>query len=286
MESQVMAVSFRGRFPVPAEEIWINLLGTFEVSQATGITMSRRPVQITAAKLRQVLAMLAVNANSLVSTDQLIDELWPDGPPATVKTIVQTYIYQLRKQFSRTSPSPRATALVATRPGGYMLTLPYDNVDIFRFERLLGRGRTALRDTQPTRAADLLGEALTLWRGPVLADVTCGPILSPMTVYLEEQRLEAISLRIDADLANNRHSEVVGELRRLVASHQLHESFYIRLMQALHQSGRRGEALTVYQQLRRMLDQDLGLEPSPEAQQVQREILSSALTSAHPRASS
>jgi SARP family transcriptional regulator, regulator of embCAB operon len=259
-----------------AEKIWIGLLGTLEVSQAAGIAMSRRPVELTAAKLRQVLAMLAANANTMVSTDQLIDELWPEGPPATVKTIVQTYIYQLRKQLGRASQPSRDTNLLLTRPGGYMLTLPHDNVDTFRFEQLMGRGKAALRDGQPGVAAELLRESLTLWRGPVLADVATGPILRPMTVYLEELRLEAVSLRIDADLADNRHSEVVGELRSLVAAHQFHESFYIRLMQALHQSGRRSEALTVYHQLRRVLDQDLGLEPSPEAQQVQHEILSNA----------
>jgi SARP family transcriptional regulator, regulator of embCAB operon len=265
-----------------AEHIRIGLLGTLEVKQGlevqpgTGMAMSQRPVQITAAKPRQVLSILAANANSLVATDQLIDELWPDGPPNTVKTIVQTYIYQLRKQLARASRSPHSAALLVTRPGGYMLTLPYDNVDIFQFEQLMGRGKAALQDGQPARAADLLQESVSLWRGPVLADVLRGPILHALAVYLEEERLEAVSLRIDADLASNRHREVVAELRRLIAAHQLHESFYIRLMQALHRSGRRGDALTVYQQLRQVLDQDLGLAPSAEAQQIQYQILSSS----------
>jgi DNA-binding SARP family transcriptional activator len=102
-----------------------------------------------------------------------------------------------------------------------------------------------------------------------------GPNLHGLSVYLEEQRLEAVTARIEADMANNRHGEIVGELRRLVSVHRLHESFHIRLMQALHRSGRRGEALAVYHQLRGILDQELGLEPSSEAQQLQQEILNS-----------
>ena len=255
------------------EQVRIGLLGTLEVSHLPGLAMARRSVQINAAKLRQVLAMLAANANAMVSTDQLIDELWPEGPPSTVKTIVQTYVYQLRKLFGEACRSPHRTTLLTTRPGGYMLTVPRDNVDIFQFQQLMGRGRTALRHGKAAGAADLLRESLSLWRGPVLADVASGPNLHGLSVYLEEQRLEAVSLRIEADLANNRHREVVGELRRLVATHRLHESFYVRLMQALHRSGRRGEALTVYHQLRRILDQDLGLEPSLEAQRLQQEIL-------------
>lgn len=261
---------------MPAEQLFVGLLGTLEVSRPAGMSANRQPVHISAAKPRLVLAMLTANANTMVSTDKMIDELWPDGPPATVKTIVQTYIYQLRKQLGTGSRSAHDTPLITTRPGGYILTLPRDNVDIFLFERMVGDGRAALRGHRPALAADLLRDALALWRGQVLADVECGPSLSPLAVYLEEQRLEAISMRIDADLANHRHQELVGELRRLVAAHQLHESFYIRLMRALHLSGRRGEALTVYHQLRQVLDQDLGLEPSSEAQQVQHEILHSA----------
>jgi DNA-binding SARP family transcriptional activator len=258
-----------------SEQIRIGLLGTLEVSHASRMTPSRCSVQITAAKMRQVLAMLAANANTMVSTDQLIDELWPDNPPSTVKTIVQTYVYQLRKLFGEASRSTKGTTLLTTRPGGYLLTVPRENVDIFQFQDLMARGRAALRHGKPVNAADLLHESLALWRGIVLADVTMGPNLQGLSVYLEEQRLEAVSARIEADLANNRHGELVGELRRLVATHRLHESFHIRLMQALHRSGRRGEALSVYHQLRGILDQDLGLEPSFEAQQLQHEILNS-----------
>jgi SARP family transcriptional regulator, regulator of embCAB operon len=217
--------------------------------------------------------MLAANANTMVSMDQLIDELWPNKPPSTVKTIVQTYVYQLRKLFGERSRSQPGARLLTTRPGGYLLTVPRETVDIFQFQSLMTRGQAALRFGKAAQAAELLRESLALWRGPVLADVNLGPDLRGLSVYLEEQRLEAISARIDADLADNRHGELVGELRRLVVGHRLHESFYIRLMQALHRCGRRGEALRVYQQLRAVLNQELGLEPSVEAQRRQLEAI-------------
>lgn len=251
----------------------INLLGTLEVSYIPEVTAAKLPIGITAAKVRHVLAMLAVNANTMVSTEQLIDELWPYGPPSTVKTIVQTYVYQLRKLFCNSFKSSQGTKLLATRPGGYVLSVPRDNVDIFQFQHLMECGRNALRRGQAACAADLLRESLSLWRGPVFVDIPSGPSLNGLSVYLEEQRLEAVSLRIEADLANDRHREIVGELRSLVATHRLHEAFHVRLMQALHRSGRRGEALNAYRQLRRILDDELGLEPSPEAKKLQHEIL-------------
>ncbi|MEU4253606.1 AfsR/SARP family transcriptional regulator [Amycolatopsis sp. NPDC026612] len=257
-----------------SEQIWIGLLGTLKVTYTSEV-IRHRSLQITAAKQRQVLAMLAANANTTVSTDQLIDELWSSDPPSTVKTIVHTYVYQLRKLFGERLRSANGATLLATRPGGYLLTVPPENVDIFRFQELMGRGRAALRHGRPDHAAELLGQSLALWRGSILPDVDMGPVLKGLSVYLEEQRLEAVSARIDADLANNRHGELVGELRRLVASHRLHEPFHIRLMQALHRSGRRGEALGAYHQLRTILNQDLGLEPSGEARQMQCEILNS-----------
>ncbi|GAA3192104.1 AfsR/SARP family transcriptional regulator [Actinocorallia longicatena] len=257
-----------------SEQIRIDLLGTLEVGFTSRMTTGRRSV-ITAAKLRQMLAMLAANTNTMVSMEQLIDELWPCSPPSSVKTIVQTYVYQVRKLFREAPRSANGTTLLVTRPGGYLLTVPRDNVDVFRFQHLLGRGLTALRLGRPDHASELLREALALWRGPALADVTAGPHLQGLSVYLEEQRLEAVSARIEADLATDRCGELVGELRRLVADHPLNESFHIRLMQALHRSGRRGDALTVYHRLRAVLDRDLGIGPSAEAREVQQEILRS-----------
>jgi DNA-binding SARP family transcriptional activator len=257
------------------KQVRIDLLGPLEVRYCAAGDSTGAPVRVTAAKLRQVLTMLAANADTMVSTEQLIDELWPYGPPRTVKTVVQTYVYQLRKLLCSIQESSSDTELLITRPGGYLLALPRDNVDVFRFQHLLECGHHALLSGASSCAAELLSEALELWRGPVPADITTGPYLHGFAVYLKEKRLEAVTMRIEADLSNDRHQELVGELRSLVETHHLHEPFHIRLMQALHRSGRRGEALTVYRQLRRILDDELGLEPSPEAKKLHHEILTS-----------
>lgn len=243
----------------------VNLMGTLEVfGGGCAITP-------TAPKPRQVLALLAVDAGALVGAEQLIDELWPEGPPVSAKTTVQTYIYHLRKALARGGPGRE---VLETRPAGYVLAIPREAVDVFRFQDLVADGRGALRGGEPSRAAELLREALGLWRGPMLADVPCGPRLGGHATYVEEQRMEALSLRIDADLEACRHRELVSELRWLVTTHRLHEWIYVRLMQALHHSGRRGDALAVYQQLRGTLEEELGLEPSVEAKRIQYEILS------------
>lgn len=247
----------------------INLLGEFEV---LGHSRTLTP---SAAKPRQVLAMLALNAGSLVGTEQLIDELWPDRPPPSAKTTTQTYVYQLRKILTRNYVPPQGGDTLITRPAGYVLDLPRLAVDAFRFRHLMDDGRAALSKGDPALASDLLRDALSLWRGLTLADVVRGPRLQGHSAYLEEQRIEALSLRIDADLETKRHSEIIGELRWLVTTHRLHEGLYIRLMKALHHLGRRSDALDVYQQLRRLLADELGLEPSSDAKRLQYQILAS-----------
>lgn len=244
-----------------------NLMGTLEVLE------DGRNLTPTAAKPRQVLAMLAISASTMVSAEQLIDELWPDGPPSRAKTAVQTYVYQLRKLLGRSFSSSRGKEVLVTRPAGYVLAVPRDNVDIYRFRHLMERGKLVLRRGDISDAADLLRDSLRLWRGPMLADVTRGPRLEGHSVYLEEQRMEALALRIEADLETRRHREIIGELRLLVTTHRLHEWLYVRLMQALHRSGRRGEALDVYRQLARLLRDELGVEPSRAAKQIQHQIL-------------
>ncbi|MCA1616943.1 MAG: AfsR/SARP family transcriptional regulator [Acidobacteria bacterium] len=244
-----------------------NLMGTLEV-KGDGRTLTP-----TAAKPRQVLAMLAINAGVMVSAEQLIDELWPGGPPKSAKTTVQTYVYHLRKFLSPSKEPSRCNNFLATRPAGYVLEVPQDNVDVFRFQRLMAGGRNALRVGDGSGASDLLREALSLWRGPMLADVAAGPRLQGQVAFFEEQRIAALSLRIEIDLETGRHQEVIGELRWLSQTHHLNEWVHVRLMQALHRSGRRGEALDAYQKLRRLLGDELGLEPSFDAQQLQQQIL-------------
>lgn len=255
------------------QQVRINILGAFEVDCSPSSSLEGNQINITAAKLRQVLALLAASAGSPVGTDFLIDELWPSGPPTTVKTVVQTYIYQLRKIFAGSFSSPCGAKLLVTRPGGYVLAVPRSNIDIFQFQALAAEGKRALGCGQVAHAADLLRRALTFWRGSLPPDITSGPSLCGLSTYLEEKHLETLSLRIEADLADGRHSDVIGELKSLVSTHRLHETFYLQLMQALHECGRRCEGLTTYQSLRRVLDEELGLEPSTEAKKLQQKII-------------
>jgi len=225
----------------------------------------------TAPKVRQVLAFLLVRCGKLVQVGELIDELWGDEPPASAMTTLQTYIYKLRKDVLERCTS----ATLHTRVSGYLLDVSAERGDLLRFERLAHEGRTALDEGDAARAADRLCEALALWRGPALADVSAGEILSAHVTRLEEERLRTMELRITADLELGRHRQLISELKMLVSEHPLNERFHSHLMMALHRSGRRYEALEVYQGLRRMLIDELGMEPSSAVQQLHLNLLNS-----------
>ena len=245
----------------------LRILGPIEIESGDEVVTPKAP------KLRQVAALLILHANRTTSTEQLIEELWQDQPPASALTTVQTYIYQLRKIFGAGDPATAARELLITRPSGYALMVPADNVDYAQFDNLLRQGRAALVAGEPARACDLLRDALFLWRGDPLGDVPTGPSLSAHAQWLEEQRMDALELRIKADLAVGMHRQLIGELKSLVAANELHEWLHAELMIALHRSGRRGEAMGVYQQLRVTLRDNLGLEPSAGVRDVYRHVL-------------
>ncbi|MCG5219148.1 AfsR/SARP family transcriptional regulator [Streptosporangium sp. KLBMP 9127] len=224
----------------------------------------------TPPKVREVLALLLLRNNQLVLMSELIDELWPDHPPTSAQSTLQTYIYKIRKIFTE-----GADGTLLTRPYGYMLTVPPDHVDLHRFERLMSAGSGALTAGDHEAAQRLLSQALTLWRGPALADVTAGGLLSTYITSLEESRLQALALRIEADLHLGGHQVAIRELKELVSANPLHEGFHTQLMLAMHRSGRRAEALDAYQNLRRLLVEDLGVEPSAKAQRLHQALLCS-----------
>ncbi|WP_278045238.1 AfsR/SARP family transcriptional regulator [Actinomadura roseirufa] len=225
----------------------------------------------TAPKVRQVLAFLLVRCGKLVQVGELIDELWGEEPPNSAMTTLQTYIYKLRKDVLEHCGS----AELHTRISGYLLDVPAELGDLLRFERLAQDGRTALEEGDAARASTLLSEALTVWRGPALADVAVGDILSAHVTRLEEERLRVLEQRITADLELGRHQQLVSELKMLVSEQPLNERFYGHLMVALNRSGRRYEALEVYQGLRRMLVDELGMEPSASIQRLHLTLLNS-----------
>jgi DNA-binding SARP family transcriptional activator len=226
----------------------------------------------TAPKLRAVLAFLVLQHGKGVPTHELIDELWGENPPVSALQTLQTYIYQLRKIFGNEDCDGR---LVQTRPYGYVLAIDAGSLDLSRFEQLVRDGREELGNQNPERAAPLLADALSLWRGPALANVVAGQVLSAEVARLEEVRLHTLDMRMDADLMLGRHYALVSELKALIPIHPMHEGFHAKLMLALHRSGRRFEALDVYQQLRRLLIEELGMEPAEQVRRLQQALLSS-----------
>jgi SARP family transcriptional regulator, regulator of embCAB operon len=249
------------------------LMTEFRVLGALEVVDGGRNCTPTAPKLRQVLALLLLCANQVVHVDFLIDELWGDEPPKSAVTQAQTYIYQLRKIIAREKLEETGRELLLTKPSGYVLRVDREQVDAFVFQRLAWQGRKHLENGTVDEAADALRRALNLWTGPALADVMPGRVLETHVVPLDEQRLHTLELRIQADLLLDLHRELIGELRALVARHPLNEWFHGQLITALSRSGRRSEALQEYQNLRATLHRELGLEPSPELQRLQQEVL-------------
>jgi DNA-binding SARP family transcriptional activator len=240
-------------------------LGPFEVVEDQLVLTPSAP------KPRQLLAGLVMQANHIVPVDRLIEELWDGEPPVSARTTLHTYVYQLRRSLAKAGPG--AQDVLRTKPGGYLAAIEPEAVDTYHFDRHLRRGQLALERGEPAVAAGELNRALGLWRGSALADVVTGAMLGPLAVRLEENRLQALEMRVLAELSLGRHRELVSELKQLVSAHPLHENLYAQLMLALHRSGRRFEAAGVYQQLRRSLVEELGLEPSAELMRLHRAIL-------------
>ena len=218
-------------------------------------------VAVGAAKVRALLAILLVRANELVSSDRLIEELWPK-PPGTAANTLQVYVGKLRKALEPERTRGAAGELLVTRPPGYMLRVEPDELDSDRFERLLGEGRTARGAKDHATAARKLRQALELWRGPAPADFTYSPFAQAEIARLEELRLAAVEERLEADLALGKAADLVGELEALIRDNPLRERLRGQLMLALYRSGRQADALEVYRVTRR--DPRRGARPCPE----------------------
>ncbi|MFJ9033491.1 BTAD domain-containing putative transcriptional regulator [Streptomyces sp. NPDC102274] len=253
-----------------------------DVLGALAVRENGASITPTAPKPRQVLAVLSLRADQVVPVGVLIEELWGECPPRSARTTLQTYVLQLRELISvalRGDPEGAAgrTAkdVLATSPGGYILHTCGGVRDAREFERLAGSGYRAMDAGDFPGAARRLREALGLWRGSALADVQAGVQVQMEVRRLEESRLCALDQRIEADLRLGRHRELLGELTVLVQRHRTHETLHGQLMVALHRSGRRSEALGVYQRLRTALVRELGLEPSAGLRRLQRSVLTS-----------
>ncbi|NJC11493.1 DNA-binding SARP family transcriptional activator [Micromonospora profundi] len=230
----------------------------------------------SAPKPRQIVALLLLNANRVVSVQSLTRELWSDNPPQSVATTLQTYILQIRKTLASalgTSSSRVARDVLITKPGGYQWHVPPGALDLHRYESLLAEGRTTLAAGDNEGAATLLREALDLWRDAPLVDIKPGRLLEVQIMRLQESRLSALEQRIEADVRMGRHHEILPELIELTAEHHLHENLHAQLMLALYRAGRRSSALASYRRLRTALAEELGLEPSIKLERLHQAIL-------------
>ena len=222
------------------------------------------PVRVTAGKQRALLAILLLNASRTVSREQLIDSLWGENVPESAQKMVQIHVSQLRRVLAE----PR----LQTHAPGYRLEVGEDELDLTRFERAVADARRALAHGDPDNASERLAQALALWRGPALAEFS-EPFARHEGARLEELRLAALELRIEAELALGHQREVVGELETLIAQHPLRERLRSQHMLALYRSGRHAEALASYQAFRRTLAEELGIEPSASLRELERLML-------------
>ena len=236
------------------------ILGPLEV-RADG-----HAVALGGVRPRAVLAVLALNANRPVSADRLALALWgEEAPPSAVKT-VQVYVARLRKALG----DPE---VLVTTPAGYRLRVRPGELDAERFESLVADGRQALAAGRGDDAAAALRAAFGLWRGPPLAEVASAPFAPPEITRLEEQRLAALELRVEADLAAGRHAELIPELQRVTSEHPWRERLHGQLMLALYRDGRQADALAAYGRAREKLSDELGIEPGPELHDLHQAML-------------
>jgi DNA-binding SARP family transcriptional activator len=239
------------------ERLEFRILGPLEVLEGD------RTLELPGQKQRCLLAVLLLHANQVVSSSRLIEELWPDEATESHAGALQASVSRLRKSLGA------GAELLVTLPAGYVIRLAPEQLDLDRFERLVQDAGGA----EPQEAAEQLREALALWHGPALSDFAYEPFAQAAIGRLEEVHLLAVEMRVDADLALGRHAALVAELDSLAAEHPLRERLRGQLMLALYRSGRQAEALAAYQSARRVLVDELGIEPSAALQELERAML-------------
>lgn len=230
-----------------------------------------RLLNLGGVRQRGVLALLLLHPNETISGDRLIDELWADDPPRDAVAALQAHVSRLRKLLEPDHGG--APSVLVTSAGGYRIVVGPEALDLLRFERLVDDGRRMLDSGDTPAAADVLGEALGLWRGRPLADLEAEAFAEQPIRDLDELWLDAVELRIDADLANGRHADLTRELAALTRRHPVRERLRAQLMLALYRSGRQAEALEAFADLRRTLVEERGLEPGPDVRALQEAIL-------------
>ncbi|MFG1921942.1 BTAD domain-containing putative transcriptional regulator [Cryptosporangium sp. NPDC048952] len=241
------------------------LLGSFEVRAADGseIAVGRR-------KQRALLALLLLRAGSLVRSDEIVDALWGDQVPSSARANLHSYVFGVRRVLEQVAPG--GASRLVTSAAGYRLDVADGDCDARVFENLAADGRRALEHKRHADAVQVLSQGLALWRGPLLPDLADSPWIAPHVTRLTETRLAAIEDRNEARLALGDHAGLVGELAAAIAEHQLRERLWGQYLRALRATGARAQALAAYETLRGVLAAELGIEPSPELQELYRSI--------------
>jgi YVTN family beta-propeller protein len=240
------------------------ILGSLEVSDGSDALPLHGP------KERALLAYLLLHANEVVPTDRIIEDIWGDAPPRTVGSALHVYVSRLRKVVNENNGADTGLFREQT---GYVLRIRDEQLDLHRFESRAQVGKEMLASGDPRGAARELRAALSLWRGTPLAELAYEPWAESEIARLQEERLAALEERIDADLELGRHGDVVPELEKLVADQPLRERTRAQLMLALYRSGRQADALHQYDEARRLLAEELGLEPGPTLKRLHHGIL-------------
>ena len=230
-------------------------------------------VELGGLKQRAVLAALLLDANRVVSLDRLVESLWPDERPNRAIATVQVFVSNLRRALEPERPRGAPAELLTSRAPGYLLAIEPQDLDAHAFETLAEEGRAALADGDPEHAADLLAEAGALWRGPALAEFAGEPWAEAEAARLEELRLLCHEDLFESALVLGRHAIMVAELEQFVGRHPLRERPRAQLMLALYRSGRQAQALTVARDGRRVLGEELGLDPGAPLRALEQSIL-------------
>jgi DNA-binding SARP family transcriptional activator len=244
----------------------------FRVLGPLEVVDNGREIALGGSKPRALLALFLLRANETLSADRLIDALWGEHPPATATKAVQVHVSRLRKALVAGTAGVSRDVLV-TRGLGYELQLDPERLDAHCFERLLGEGRRELAAGRPEHAIVALEQALSLWRGAPLADFAYESFAQSEIARLENLHISAREQLVEAKLALGRHAEVLTELEALIAEHPYREGLHAQLMLALYRCDRQADALQAYQNARRALVEELGIEPGRRLRELERAIL-------------
>jgi DNA-binding SARP family transcriptional activator len=248
----------------------VKMLGSFEAA------LHNSSVAPSAAKQRQLLALLALNAGHVVSASTIMTELWGPEQSKGAATTLHSYIGKLRRELDGAATyqcCPDAKEILVTEPAGYRLCTAPGNIDVGRYEQLAEAGRRAADHGDHGAASRNLDAALSLWRGSALSDIVPGQHLTVEIVRLEESRLSDLDLRIECDLRLGRHRRLLAELAGLCARFPMSENFGTKYMLALYRSGQQWRALGEYQRLRSTMREELGVDPSAALQRLHLAML-------------